>query len=424
MPVTKTQLTGGAFQDSEGNVLANGYLKMRLNQDGLVNTNNQVCAGIEITINLDSSGNVNASPAQSVWANDVMTPVNSFYKVTGYKQNGQSAWGPNNQQVTSGGTGGGTFDTGTWVPNQITNWTPPLQPLILETNEVQNGSQFLLDLHAGQNITLTDNGSGRVTVATTAPALALQTNETPNGSQSLLDLHAGSNVTLTDNGSGRVTIASVATPGTPLPSSARWGMWAAQAIFQGGSAPSGFFYQNDNTSFLTGGGFSNLCAAPGSSNGAYCSFAGGNGLYYGQKWLWAGRDITILARFCYISSTNGTPLCGVGISDLSTFSAFANAVVIVPSGSTGSPTYLGAVYSGSSLIGTVNSGVVIGSTFHDFKISISGGTATFFIDGTSFGSVGSVPATALALTLSSAQTGGSGSFTTNLEYLYGQNANL
>jgi len=46
--------------------------------------------------------------------------------------------------------------------------TPPVPPgfsFVLQTNEVLNGSQTLLDLHAGNNITLTDNGLGQVTVA-------------------------------------------------------------------------------------------------------------------------------------------------------------------------------------------------------------------------------------------------------------------
>src|ERR1700675_542026 len=165
---TKVQLIGGNFQDSEGNLLVNGYLKFKLNQDEVVNGSTQVCSGVEITIQLDSNGNVASStstpPAanQYIWGNDQLTPVNSFYRVTGYKANGQPAWGPNNQQVIGNG---GTFDVGTWIPNTVFSWTPPPQPLVLQTNEVNNGSQAILDLHAGAGITLTDNGSGRVTIA-------------------------------------------------------------------------------------------------------------------------------------------------------------------------------------------------------------------------------------------------------------------
>jgi hypothetical protein len=45
-------------------------------------------------------------------------------------------------------------------------------------------------------------------VTPSASGLSLQTNGTPNGSQSILNLVAGTNVTLTDNGSGNVTISA------------------------------------------------------------------------------------------------------------------------------------------------------------------------------------------------------------------------
>lgn len=43
-------------------------------------------------------------------------------------------------------------------------------------------------------------------------ALALQINGTPNGSQATLNLASGSNVTITDGGSGTVTIAATQGP--------------------------------------------------------------------------------------------------------------------------------------------------------------------------------------------------------------------
>ena len=144
MPATKTSLQGGGFQDSEGSTLANGYLVFELSQDATVPGVGNVAAGVAITIQLDGNGNVlNAtSPGQQVWANDVMLPVNTFYRVTGYTAAGQPAWGPNNQQVT----GGSPFNLGSWIPNQITSWVPPLTTLALQTNGVNNGSQSLLNL--------------------------------------------------------------------------------------------------------------------------------------------------------------------------------------------------------------------------------------------------------------------------------------
>jgi hypothetical protein len=121
---TPTQLIGGGFQDSEGNVLANGYLKMKLSQDGTVAGVGSICSGIEITIALDADGNAVTSPPQYAWANSNISPVNTFYRVTGYTAQGQPAWGPNNQQV-----GSGTFNIGTWIPNTVIAWQPSVQQL-------------------------------------------------------------------------------------------------------------------------------------------------------------------------------------------------------------------------------------------------------------------------------------------------------
>lgn len=78
--------------------------------------------------------------------------------------------------------------------------------LDLETDGVANGDQTLLNLTAGTNINLTDNGTGTVTIDATGTPLTLQTDGTPNGDQTLLNLVEGTNITLTDNGTGSVTI--------------------------------------------------------------------------------------------------------------------------------------------------------------------------------------------------------------------------
>ena len=167
---TKVQLIGGNFQDAEGAVLANGTLTLKLNQDSKVNSS-EICAGITVTIQLDSNGNVASStstPAASnqfVWGNDQLTPANSFYKVTGYAANGQLVFGANNQQVIGNG---GTFDVSTWIPNTVFSWQPPLQVPTLETNGVPNSNQALLNLQQGTNITLT-NVAGTTTINATVP---------------------------------------------------------------------------------------------------------------------------------------------------------------------------------------------------------------------------------------------------------------
>jgi hypothetical protein len=126
---SKVELTGGAFQDSEGNVLANGYLIFRLSIDGSVSGVGNICSGITIKITLDANGN--AVAGQYIWGNDNINPMPNFYTVEGYASNGQPAWGPNNQQVT----GSGTFDLGTWVPNTVISWTPTVSQPVLFRNQ-------------------------------------------------------------------------------------------------------------------------------------------------------------------------------------------------------------------------------------------------------------------------------------------------
>jgi hypothetical protein len=179
MTATKTQLTGGLWQDSEGNVLNDGYLKMVLNQDNSVSGAASICAGVEITIQLNSSGSVSTTTPQYVWATDVMVTPNAYYRVTAYSAAGQPVWGPNNQQVTSGGIGGGTFDCGTWVPNSVFSWTPPVQSILFENNGTKNSSQTILNLESSDSsITITDEGGGTINLQATGTSVAAGTNIT------------------------------------------------------------------------------------------------------------------------------------------------------------------------------------------------------------------------------------------------------
>jgi hypothetical protein len=164
---TLTMLTGGAFQDSNGSPLAFGYLTLKLSQDGNVAGVGNICSGVTITIQLDVNGNVASltSPTpvanQYVWANSNISPINTYYKVTGYTQEGQRAFGLNNQQVAAGAT----FNVGTWVPNSVISWFPSPQALALEVNSVAASSQTVQNLEAGANITITDEGGGNIQIA-------------------------------------------------------------------------------------------------------------------------------------------------------------------------------------------------------------------------------------------------------------------
>ena len=159
MTATKVQLIGGQFQDAEGNKLSLGYLIMKLAMDANIVGVGNIVSGIEIKILLDANGSVVTSPAQSVWGVDQMLPVNNYYRVTGYTAQGQPAWGPNNQQVIGSG---GTFDVGTWIPNQVISWTPPLQALTLETNETLNANQGVLDFKDTASVTWASDSSGKM----------------------------------------------------------------------------------------------------------------------------------------------------------------------------------------------------------------------------------------------------------------------
>lgn len=166
MAASLTQLTGGNFQDANGNVLAYGYLTLKLSQDGNVSGVGNICSGVTITIQLDVNGNVASltSPTpvanQYVWANSNIAPINTYYKVTGYTQEGQRAFGLNNQQVAAGAT----FNVGTWVPNSVISWFPNPQSLTLEINGTPASSQIIQNLEAGTNITITDEGNGNIQI--------------------------------------------------------------------------------------------------------------------------------------------------------------------------------------------------------------------------------------------------------------------
>ena len=166
MAASLTQLLGGTFQDCNGSVLAYGYLTLKLSQDGNVSGVGNICSGVTITIQLDANGNVGSSTSptpvadQYVWANSNISPINTYYKVTGYTQGGQRAFGPNNQQVAAGAT----FNVGTWVPNSVISWFPEVQQsLLLEVNGVAASSQTVQNLESTDDtVVITDLGGGNI----------------------------------------------------------------------------------------------------------------------------------------------------------------------------------------------------------------------------------------------------------------------
>ena len=257
-PPSKVKLTGGAFQDSEGNLLAQGYLELKLSQDESISGVGQIASGIEIKILLDANASVlgtssftltavatsvsgsavytgtvsggdsnafvgltfvvaaftttanngtfvctassattltlanasasaethaaTATASQAVWGVDQMSPTNAYYRVTGFTVSGQPAWGPNNQQVTGNG---GTFDVGTWVPNQVVSWSPSLQPLDLETNGLANSDQFRLNFEDSISVQWSVDSNGNLqAIASGLPTPPGDATEFLNGASS------------------------------------------------------------------------------------------------------------------------------------------------------------------------------------------------------------------------------------------------
>ena len=128
------QITGGAFQDFEGNVLANGYLTMQLSHDAEESFGpGQVVAGYPRRIPLDANGDIAGTVL--VWPNDQLSPANTYYIVKAYRRDGISAWAsPQFQTVTSSPS---PFNVGVWVPNNPPSGGAPVGSILLQTNGVK-----------------------------------------------------------------------------------------------------------------------------------------------------------------------------------------------------------------------------------------------------------------------------------------------
>jgi hypothetical protein len=111
MSLPLNQLTGGAFQDSEGNPLVDGYLELKLSAVAVSGTVQVV--PVSITIPLDDSGNVVTDPTYSVVPNDQLTPSDTYYLASAFTSAGQRVWGPNAIRILSSPS---PFDLGGVAP--------------------------------------------------------------------------------------------------------------------------------------------------------------------------------------------------------------------------------------------------------------------------------------------------------------------
>ena len=104
------QLTGGRFQDAQGNPVANGTLVLQLTGDTLSATGSgQVVAGYSLLIRLNMNGSI-ASGAVFVQANDLTNPTTK-YNVQVYSADGRPVWANPHQWTVS--SAASSVDVGT-----------------------------------------------------------------------------------------------------------------------------------------------------------------------------------------------------------------------------------------------------------------------------------------------------------------------
>lgn len=228
MSAAKIQLSGGAFQDALGNVVANGYMIMQLSQDAQVTGSSpevQITAGRTIKVLLDASGNIKASPAQYAWPNDVLTPANTYYIVSVYTAAGQLVWGPNAQQILSSPSpfdvGQGfsparvninsaavvTYDIGVFFPGQlISNQLLLLLPVERQVNFAVNlaPSVSACGTNPTASVTLTLNRNG-----TQFATLIVNTSGVGTFSSTATTFNAGDVLTITGPSSVDATYADI-----------------------------------------------------------------------------------------------------------------------------------------------------------------------------------------------------------------------
>lgn len=374
---TLVQLTGGKFQDAQGNVLTNGYLTMALSQDEEVN-DSLICSGVTVRVQLDANGSVVTSPAQYAWANDQMLPVNSFYKVTGFTQAGQPAWGPNNQQIIGSG---GTFDVGTWIPNQVIVWVPPVVvvPLDVEVEGVPLSSSTLLDFINTGNVVFTDNGTGQVSANVNIPPAPV------------LDF-------------------------LPQPDSATFAYWL------GISGPGGGWLTPFDTTAVGFSGSSNSNAS--ATSGATLNLFDGGGSI-GQAMFWPTRDINFKSTFLatFVGSTNFRFFGITNVSVDSTGPANPTTGDCIGIEVTESTLSLGNFKLVTSIGGSatvVDSGIPVGSnTRYSIGFTVHAGVVTLFINEVAVATSSNLPtANALFMAFCQNRTAGFVDFSTSIEYMY------
>jgi hypothetical protein len=208
MPVTIDEIYGGKFSNPDGSPLNGGKILFQLSTNAMVTGGDeQIAQGHIIAYTLDSNGSVPGPDTSHVlWGNDQLTPTNTYYIVRLYNANGQLVAGPMNGVIQ----GTSPIDLGSVNFSSGAGSGGIGSSLLLQTNDVNNTNQALLDLKQGSNISLA-NVNGVTTITGTAVPITLQTNGTPNSNQSLLNIAQGSNMTIS-NSAGTTTITGPTPP--------------------------------------------------------------------------------------------------------------------------------------------------------------------------------------------------------------------
>lgn len=148
---TKVTLSGGAFQDPSGTVIANGSLVLTLSQDGVANTSQ--IAPRTVSFALDGSGNLVAGAL--IWGNDNITPAGTTYRAEALNSGGSKVWGPETWSLT----GAGPINVGTIVPTSI--GVSFSNPVVTNPTALQTIATFPLQVPLLQIGTVSDTGLSR-----------------------------------------------------------------------------------------------------------------------------------------------------------------------------------------------------------------------------------------------------------------------
>ena len=144
------QITGW-WTDTRGNVAAYGRLHLKLNQDAVVLSTNQV-APREVEFLLNANGALPASA--KIWANDELSPSGTYYTLVVTAYGGGVIWGPAYAYLV----GPSPININTITPSSI---VPPIQLQATTTGGLTIqvpgvGTAFSqLMLVGGSNVTLT-----------------------------------------------------------------------------------------------------------------------------------------------------------------------------------------------------------------------------------------------------------------------------